>query len=275
MTTEQNPLKILSAKILKGKDEDPDDVKIGYEEHFKDGSKSKSKSPIEFNRQPHPDFKEALKALRVHLAILCDQIDISQTNDEKLIETFHVNGFHITGDKHKGFVITGEKDGSYGRVGLNTRNFLFESKTMLEEYPLSEICITAIKKAAEEAALYIRGKHLPDPQGNLFDQASTVQVDKPVMFAEGESDTADLYGKEPAEVLETLASKEKPSFKSTGIPQADPEAMKRVMENPSNTGGGSSPESIVAGLEADANIKTTSKRKVKQTAENKSGEVSD
>src|SRR5687768_2634265 len=90
-----NPLNILSAKILKGSGDRPDDVRINFIEHFPDNSTLKT--PGEFTRQPHPDFKEALAALRVHLAVLADQIDISQTNDEALINKFHVHGYHITG----------------------------------------------------------------------------------------------------------------------------------------------------------------------------------
>lgn len=273
MTTEQNLLKILSAKILKGKAEDPDDVKISYVEHFKDNSTAKI--PGEFNRQPHPDFKEALKKLRVHLAVLADQIDISQTNDEALINKFSVHGFHITGEKNRGFVILGSKEGKYGRVGLNTRNILFESKTFTDEYPLSEILMEALETAQKEAAAYIRGKHLPDPQGNLFDSATTVQVDKPIIFPEQETDVSALYGIEPVSVLQQaeIDAKERldrenvaipfnqevreaglaaGEYKTTGIPQADPEAMQRVQED---------------------EPKKVSKKKVKQTAETPSGEV--
>jgi hypothetical protein len=261
-TTEQNQIRILSAKILKGKAEDPDDVKINYIEYYKDNSKGKI--PGEFNRQPHPDFKEALSNLRVHLALLADQIDQAQTNDEALISKFHVHGFHFTGDKNKGFIILGSKEGKYGRVGLNTRTILFDSKTFTDEYPLAEICTEALTKAAQEAAAYVRGKHLPDPQGNLFDSATNAQVAKPVMFPEGESDQSELYGQEPAEVIEK-------GMTSVGsrLPKADPEAMKRVarMGKPAT-----SVENVVSNIVAEVNGKMKKGKKSRQTSDNPSGE---
>ncbi len=277
MTAQQpNPLKILSAKILKGKGDDPDDVRITYIEHFQDNSTAKI--PGEFNRQPHPDFIQAFQKLVPHLAVLTDQIDIAQLTEEKL-KSFKVHHFMVNDSKNRGFMIFGSKEGRYGRVGLETRLILFESKVMKEEYPLSEQLIEDLTNVASEAAKYVRGKHLPDPQGKLpFDEATNVQVAKPVIFPEQETDVSHLYGIEPKSILEQaeIDAKErldrenvKPfnqEVREQGgyLPQADPEAMERVKDSPDVDG-------VISAIEKVIQKKT--RKKVAQTPEARSGEI--
>lgn len=263
MTPEtQNQLKILSVKILKGKDDDkPDDVHIGHEVHYPDGSVGKMPGG-EFNRQPHPEFKEALRKLRVHLALLCDQIDIKQVNSEAVLNKFGVHGLIMTQGKHPGFMIYGDFDGKYGRVALNNRNILLSSPILEEHYPLAEMLFKDMENVRREAAAYLRGKSLADYQSSMF--ATNAQVEKPVMLPEGPSVQSELYGKEPEEVLKATGSK---------IPAADPEAMERVKkEFDAEETNATSPEGVVAQIVAESKFRGKIK-KVPQSPDAKSGEI--
>lgn len=213
MSTDQKNIAIHSVKILKGKGDKPYTVLINYTEMFPDNSKAVY--PGEFDRIPHANFIDKMKGLRVHLALLTDLINPKQVRDEDLIDKFHCHGVSFTSGKTEAFVLKGHRKGSHGDIGINTRSIHMEGKTM-EEYPLNSELDTLLFDLRDEAAQYIRGKHAPDPQGELPFEATTMQVEKPIIFPGEETDVSHLYGIETETVLAEVAKpKNKKKVKQT------------------------------------------------------------
>lgn len=206
MSTDQKNIAIHSVKILKGKGEKPYNVLIGYTEIYPDNSKGEF--PGVFDRTPHANFVDKMKGLRVHLALLTDLISPKQVKDADLIEKFHVHGVSFTEGKTEGFVLKGHRKSALGNVGINTPFVHFEGKTM-EEYSLNSDLDTLLFEIRQEAADYIRGKHAPDPQGELPFEATSMQVEKPIVFPEKETDVSHLYGITPEEVMAEVSEPKK------------------------------------------------------------------
>lgn len=134
---------------------------------------------------PHDDLKNAFLFLRVHLAIIADQLqglkaDIHFLEDEEqfgFIEQFTVNSFSIGGNaEHEGVTLSGNKKLSRGRLlNLNTPFTKFEDETG-EPYEFALELKHLVDHVCEEVELYLDGKIAPDAP-NLFNSGDDDEKD--------------------------------------------------------------------------------------------------
>lgn len=120
----ETKIKLRSVKLLKSKKNEPEHLEVAHTEIFADNSHATGGK--EYDRPPHPDLKNALSNLRVHLAILTDYITEKQAKSEEAISRFSVTGFSIS-DNGDGFVIKGYMTGRYGVVPINTPFIRYEA----------------------------------------------------------------------------------------------------------------------------------------------------
>lgn len=130
---------------------------------------------------PHEDLKNAFLYLRVHLAIIADQLDglkcdlhfLEEAEQQDFIDKFTVNSFSIGGTgEHEGFTLSGFKKLSRGRVlNLNTPFTKFEDETE-EPYEFALEAKHLIDHCCEEVELYMDGKIAPDAP-DLFNSGAT------------------------------------------------------------------------------------------------------
>lgn len=198
----------------------------------------------------HPDLIAAFHALTAHWCLLAGQISFDDVDDidnvdEKLLEPFKCYAFSIGGnEKKQGITLSGQYTLPNKKVMSWSAPFELFGAADDKRYIYMDELLAKLDLLDKELIQYIEGtKVAPNPQQEMN-------------FGEGE---------EPVTSAQ-IATPENPVFKSTGIPQADPEAQARV-----------------AGMEAGQDLKETpegkvkktrtSKKKVPQSADHPGGEV--
>jgi hypothetical protein len=195
-------IKITKVKIKRGGKGKADEVYLEFHDQLNAADSSNKK---DCKAAPHKDLKEALAALRVHLAILTEYVSESQAKNKDLIDKFTVTGYSLDGaDEESGFVITGYRTGLRGNTTLNTPYTRFQ-QTEKNPYSLMHDLISKVDVAEAEVLKYLlEGKCAEDPQGDLFDD-----------------DKKNKKKKEPVLSQTAIGSR---------LPHADADAMKRVAE---------------------------------------------
>lgn len=145
----------------------------------------------ETDAKPHPDLVEAMKALKVHAAIVSEllveaEYGIEKTKDEKgekievpffateaTGEEYRVSGLHSS---DKGVILTFTKDVQIGALNLNTPliNVAFESEA---GYRFAMDLKRKTEKALKEFELYIGGKRSEEPKEEVVNK---VQIALPL-----------------------------------------------------------------------------------------------
>ena len=113
----------------------------------------------------HPDLRAAFDALTIHLVVLCELGEYRdlQENAHKLMD-FEVTGFTLGGDgEHSGCCLIGRKNLSTRKV-LNLVSPFTKFDDETTDYKHNRDLEALVKKAAEEAELYLSGKHEPSSQ---------------------------------------------------------------------------------------------------------------
>lgn len=132
--------------------------------HSKKDSKFSCTVPI------HEDLKAAIEKLHVHLAILCDYENTKKAAslDDLAFPAFQAKGFSIGGnEENEGVTISGNMDGKYGLVNLNTPFKKLEDT----EYPHIGHLGACIQSAIYEVEQYLfEGKRAPEKQLSMFDE---------------------------------------------------------------------------------------------------------
>lgn len=135
----------------------------------------------EFKSFIHPDLRQALDNLKIHLALLSDLVGYDQvktisTPKADLIKNFHINGFSLTGEDDKlRVVITGTHDVLHGSQTLNTPTIWLNSKAD-DAYKHLKDLKAKIERVQTEAISFLDGtKRGTDPQQSLFDSNNGVQ----------------------------------------------------------------------------------------------------
>lgn len=193
----------------------------------------------------HPDLKLAFENMACHLAIMTGYVLPSQVKDitnpkEELFESFHVTSFSLGGtDDMPGVVVSGHKKLPNGKtVTLNTPFTLFNESEQTR-YQFMDDLEERLERVKNEIIIYMKGeKRADDPQGSLFDQP---KVTKAQILPEVDENT-------------TLKDKGLGLFKTETVEEA-----KEVEYTP---------QTLPVGK-----VKKT--KKVKQSADNPSGEVSE
>jgi hypothetical protein len=149
----------------------------------------------------HPDFIQALKNLRPHLAILTGYMNpalIKQIDSikEDAVDDFYVHGLSIGGkDDDPGVTVSGHRITPLGKaVTLNTPFYRFSEDE--KSYKFIKDFVDKVKRVIDvEAPAFVDGtKRGTDPQQSLFDNNNGVE-------------------KKPAEVLEEVQEEKKPEKK--------------------------------------------------------------
>lgn len=196
-------IKITKVKIKRGGKGKADEVYLEFHDQLNAADSANKK---DCKAAPHKDFKNALGALRVHLAILTDYITESESKNKDLVEKFTVTGYSIGGeDEESGFVITGYRTGSRGNTTLNTPYIRFQQSEK-NPYLLMNDLTSKIDVAESEVLKYLTEGKCSDEQLDLFDGKKNEKITKAQIV-------------EPVTSLTSVGSK---------LPKADPEAMKRV-----------------------------------------------
>lgn len=111
----------------------------------------------------HEDLKNSFDALHRHLAILCDEVNVSKKSEfsELVFPAFDARGFTIGGSTESGVTISGSKDGKYGTVNLNTPFTKYDES----EYPYMPELTLDIEACIYEVEQYLfEGKRAPEKQ---------------------------------------------------------------------------------------------------------------
>lgn len=117
---------------------------------------------------PHPDLLNTFDQLRIHLALLCEELPKSAYHDEDVdLSAFRVTGFTIGGsDEHEGVTLIGRKALAHNRV-LNLiapfTKWEDEHTGYANAYELQK-CIEQCQFEVEE---YLGGKMRPSAQQAL------------------------------------------------------------------------------------------------------------
>ena len=151
-----------NVKIKKAKIKDGLFLDVEFTEELPGHSKKDTK--LSCTIPIHEDLKNAFINLHKHLAVLCDEVPTPKKKDFSTSEfaSFKVNGFSIGGnDENEGVTISGNKEGTYGFVNLNTPF----KKWMDEEYPFINDLGLDVNRAINEVELYLfEGKRAPEQQ---------------------------------------------------------------------------------------------------------------
>lgn len=163
----------MSIQIRSGKSLKNGSIEVKYS----DGPK-KTNTFAEEDAKPHEDLVNAMKALKIHAAIISESIDeaeyktakdknsdgekmeVPTFKNEETAENFRVSSFHIT---DKGIILSFTKDVKYGALNLNTPliNVAFESNA---GYPFALDLKEKVNVAAKEFELYVMdNKRAPVP----------------------------------------------------------------------------------------------------------------
>lgn len=244
---------IEKAKLVKG-----ETVDYNYTKTDDQGAKSKGseslKAPV------HADLKQAYANLDIHLAIMCGYLKPAKVKDislpaPELSEGFHVTSFSLGGDEDDpGVVISGHYLKPDGKPVILNSPFYRLAGSEQSRYIFMDDLQARLERLDTEIRAYVDGtKRGADSQLNLFEEKETVTNIQ-------------------------VAEAHKPVFKS-GIPEADPEAMKRVaamyheeaevLEETPNA------SKLNTMLPPAGKKKTSGKKKVAQSAEAPSGELSE
>lgn len=160
-----NNVNIKKIKLAKVKDGD------GLELVFKrtDPDNSPVTGTEEHKGLIHPDLREATKALRIHLAILCGYVKESQVPDiaaydEKLVEPFYVSGISLGGtDENPGITITGRMTTYRGKSQILNQPFELFDCAPESRYTYMDDLIAKVKVLNDEAMAYYRGEKRGTP----------------------------------------------------------------------------------------------------------------
>lgn len=218
-------LTIDKAKLVKGET-------LDYQYLKTDDTGAKSKGSESLKAPVHADLKQAFENLGIHLAIMCGYVPSSKVKDietpkPELSEGFHVTSYSIGGDEDdQGVVISGHKLLPDGKAVILNTPFRRFTESEQSRYVFMDDLQERLDRLDTEVRSYVDGsKRGADAQLNLFEgdekkeTVNKMQVlpeEKPVfkepMVTGVETDVTDLYIKPGG----------------AKIPQADPEAMKRV-----------------------------------------------
>jgi hypothetical protein len=162
-----NPkLIITKVKILK------EEVIFGFSKIEKDATTTIC--PAETHKSiPHPDFRQAMQAMAVHLGLLCDYLSTQQIKDidkydPELVEKFVVTGISLRAKQdNEGIVLMGRKitkrDSS---VTLNSPFTRFEENEETA-YRYIDHLMGLKEILIDEAHQYLAGKHGEEAQREL------------------------------------------------------------------------------------------------------------
>lgn len=158
-------IKIKAVKLLK----DGEKVEISYKEILAD--KSHSTTSKECDTPPHPDFKQSVESLRLHLAILTDYITEKEVKkNQGELENFVASGYSVGGNEDDGIGYTIKGYRKTIRGGTVTLNTPFTKAEAGDEfkYSLMEQLEKAIAAIEAEVIEYLfNGKRASEPQQKL------------------------------------------------------------------------------------------------------------
>lgn len=132
----------------------------------------------------HPDLKEAMTALRPHLAMLCGFVktgaveDIAAPEDE-MFENFFVKGISLGGDEdHPGVVISGYFINDRGKaITLNTPFEMFDGAPE-SRYHFMDDVVAKIAVIEQEVPKYLSGEKRGTPKQGTLDIPDAEPVTK-------------------------------------------------------------------------------------------------
>jgi hypothetical protein len=256
---------IEKAKLIKSGEK----VYIDFTKEADNGTRSSGGET--FEAIPHPDLKKAFDALIIHFAVMTGQVPVKSVKDitnykDELIEGFRVSSYSIGGER-EGITITGTRLLWNGKAfNTNTPYYLFEESEQTR-YTFMDDLVEKLGRVDEELRKYMAGeKRGTDGQLTMFDNAEKpvtklqiAEPEKPVF-----NDTQGLH--DVTEEYIEMNNQRKTNLK---IPQADPEAMKRVA---------AADHEDAEVIEETTNVpkkkkETTRKKKVAQSADAPGGEV--
>ena len=167
-----------SVKIKKAKIKDDLFLEVEFTEqlpgHSKKDTKMTSTVPV------HDDLRASFQKLHKHLVVLCDEADTPNKKAFKtaLFEGFNVKGFSIGGsDEHEGVTISGNKEGTYGTVNLNSPFTKYEDS----EYPFLSDLAEDIEAALYEVDQYLfHEKRAPEKQISMDFEPAGEEVTEPI-----------------------------------------------------------------------------------------------
>lgn len=246
----------------------------------------------------HEDLIDAMAGLDVHLALMTGQLnhgDIAEieTPPEILTKDFHAKSYSVSGaDNTRRLTISGNRVLFDKKVfNFNTPSYLLEENEKTRYRQMDDV-IKKIDRINKEVFGFMDGtKRGDDPQGNLF--AKTNKKEAPPLPSE--NITADEKKKitklqiaEPngqaipgsvdkewsaREYMKEMGDEKKVST----VPNvtADPEAMKRVKEWEASEAQNKDKRKAVANQPGAKGRKKGGVKRVKQTAENRSGQIID
>lgn len=156
-------ISITKIKVLKEKGE------LNFTKTLADGKHSDDSSAPEW--EIHPDLKEEIKKLRIHMATLTDHLDAGKMKDinkvdENKYDCYHANGYSISGKEgQEGVVITGYKILKSGKpLTINTPFERFEAEDG-KRYLFMDELYDQLGLIEKEAIDYLNGdKKAPSPQ---------------------------------------------------------------------------------------------------------------
>jgi hypothetical protein len=171
----EKTINIKKAKIIDGVF-----LEIEYTETEADGDSSVSTDfKGLFRKRIHEDLLGSFDRLKVHLAFLSEYVDVTdddhfETEDifeDKRFDKFKVTQFSMGGsDESYGVTLTGQKKLRGNKIlNLNAPFTKFEEQRGQDEYQFLNELYHHVMKAINEVELYLNGKHVPDPQLDLFE----------------------------------------------------------------------------------------------------------
>lgn len=148
-----NAVKLVTQKVRK---EQKTTALVSYRKTLADGSHRDCEESGD--AEVHPDFKKAMSALTVHLAVISEFVDLDHVDNvtPAMIQDFSVTSYSIGGkEDNEGIVITGHKILSTGKaLGLNTPFTRFEEE---DGYVFMEHVINQLGIIEDEAKAYLDG----------------------------------------------------------------------------------------------------------------------
>jgi hypothetical protein len=236
-------------------------------------------APVEagpFTAFVHKDLIDAMTRLSVHAALMTGQLnpgDISDVENpaEILVQPFTAKSWSISGaDNTQAIIISANRQLADKKVfNFNTPRYLLNANEESRYYAMDDV-LKWVNRTKQEALAFLDGTKVgTDPQGNLFAQNETKPVTK-LQIAEPVSKewTAGEYLNEIAD--EPGAKK----FIPNGV-KADPEAQARVKEWEAAEGENKDRAKAVANQAGNKGRKKGGAKRVKQTADNRSGIIHD
>lgn len=192
---------------------------ITLTQEYKDKAGATVKGPLDHSGLIHSDLKDALDALKPHIAMMTfvkpSAIEDIAAPPAELFEHYHVNGYSSDGTKDKpGIVITGHYINHDGKsVTLNTPFYLFDCASE-SRYDYMDDLIVKVEVIEKEVAAYLAGK-----RGEPAKPVEEVDPNQLDMFEGGKEKVTKIQIATPLGDGTT-----------TKIPPADKDAMERVKE---------------------------------------------